>query len=94
MTISDATRAQRVKRWTDQKSKWESKLEKANNPYDIDVAKARIAEADSALERLGALEEQVRDEKKNPVLKRDQEKKKHISKTTINPKNDTGSLGI
>ena len=55
MTISDATRTQRVKGWTNQKSKGESELEKANNPYDIAVAKTRIAEANSVLGRLGAL---------------------------------------
>lgn len=95
MTLSDATRAQRVKGWTDQKSRGKSKLEKARNPHDINVGKAMIAEANSALERLGALEAQVRDEKKTTTPKRKVTgKEKDEPKTSATTKNETGSLGI
>jgi hypothetical protein len=93
MTISDDTRIQRVKRWTDYKSKWESKLEKADNPNDIATAKAMVAEADSALGRLDVLDEQPHDEKK--ISKRKVTgKEKDEQKTPTIAKNDTSSIGI
>lgn len=95
MTLSDAARAQRVKGWTDQKSKWESKLEKASDPYDIGVAKAMIAEADSALERLSVLAPQVRDEKKPTILKQKiTGKKKDEQTTSTTTKSGTSSRGL
>jgi hypothetical protein len=93
MTISDATRAQRVKRWTDYKGKWESKLEQADNPNDIATAKAMIAEADLVLGRLGVLEEQPHDEKKIPKRKVTG-KEKDEQKTPAIAKNDTGYIDI
>lgn len=52
MTISEKTRLARVDRWQGMKAAWKSKLDKAENQNDTDVANKMIAEADMMLSRL------------------------------------------
>lgn len=52
MAITEKTRLARVVRWQGMKAAWESKLDKAENQNDTDVAKKMIAEAEGTLSRL------------------------------------------
>ena len=101
MTLSDAARAQRVKGWTNQKSKWKSKLEKASDPYDIDIANAMIADAEEALKRLEVNAEVVQGDdiyEKSNVDKITKKVKANRSKrnteTPLKTREDTSSIGV
>ena len=52
MAINEKTRLARVDRWQGIKAAWESKLKKADNQNDTDVANKMIAEAEGMLSGL------------------------------------------
>ena len=52
MAINEKTRLARVTRWQGMKVAWKSKLDRAENQNDTDVANKMIAEADMMLSRL------------------------------------------
>ena len=89
MTIDEKTRKRRVVRWKAQKSAWESKLAEAANENDTAVAKAMIAQAESAIKRLEVKDKVVREEdtpdKQNidPITKKIKADRKKITKSTV-----------
>lgn len=87
MPINEKTREQRISRWARLKQAWESKLAKAANQNDTDVAKKMIAEAEEQIKRLEQKDEAFPEE----VIRGDA---KPATKNSRKTKEDTGKLGL
>jgi hypothetical protein len=99
MTISEKTRLARVDRWQGMKAAWKSKLGKAENQNDTDVANKMIAEADMMLSKLETKDEVVPEENIGVTTGSKSSPKKRITKTdTVSHKakdsEDNSTIGL